>query len=566
MRMGTRGRERLIPVRIIGDLDEDLEDLVKDIWDEDKGKTKRRSLLVTHEDGTTEENPCTVSQSSWRRETCPASPPLEISTLPPTPAPSASPGPQVYENLESPHYSFRFLQDQPSLAQSSKFVPGYQIMDSQTLVCGLPARGQTMEPATPIHIQRETNTVGDEEEDIYSPQSVSLPNLSPISSTTSSPQLGLSPSLSLSSWTVGDEETMQDLSQGQGDEEWDGLDDVVNTLSPFNPPRSYKVHIDLERDEALLGCCAAMMHPPKVTSVSAEERVGQTTPCKSRAPLTPPPPTRHPVRIVPINLHRPRLDSANDSLKGTERGEEPVVSPERKFFKQDEQCGAGRLRPGHKCASSLGGGGGVWAVPINIQEGEGGKEVGGDRHSNTARTERRSSRERVSVPVQVIQREVGSLLVHQSSEETLSTMVVPEKTGTAGDLTQPQSSKKGPCVLSQVLRGGTAKSPPDKKELCPATVTVDPFSYTHLPFSLPPQAGKPPSRFVNIQREAKGGNYAGSQELVKVHDGLEVTCDHLITTISIDYQEAKGKLTAQAERLTSDAGSVQCRQERLVQR
>ena len=552
MRMGTQGRERLIPVRIIGDLDEDLEDLVKDIWDKDKGKPKRRSLLVTHEDGTTEENPCMVSQSSWRRETCPASPPLEISTLPPTPAPSASPGPTVDENLENPPHAFRFLQDQPSIARSSKSVPGYRIMDSQTSVSGLPARGQTVEPATPIHIQRETSTGGEEEEDIYSPQSVSLPNLSPISSTTSSPQLGLSPSLS--SWTVGDKETMQDLSQGQGDEEWDRLDDVVSTPPPLNPPLSYKVHIDLERDEALSGCCPAMTHPPKVTSVSGEGRVGQTTPCKSRAPPTPPPPTRHPVRIVPINLYRPRLDSVNDSLEGTERRE------------QDDQCGPGIMRPGHKCASSLAGGGGVWAVPINIQEGEGERGAEGDRHSNTARPERRSSGERVSVPVQVIQREVGSLLVNQSFEETLSAMIVPEKTGPAGDLTQTQSSKKGPCVLSQVLGGGTAKSPPNKKELCQATVTVDPFSHTHLPLSLPPQAGKPPSRLVPIHRDAKGGSYAGSQELFKMHDGLEVICDHLINTISIDYQEARCKLTAQAERLTSKAGSVQCRQERFGQR
>ena len=75
-------------MRIIGDLGEDLDTLVGD-WG-DQGK--RRSGIVTHEDGTTEENLGQVGKSTWRRETCPTSPPLLISTLPSTPE-SCSPVP-----------------------------------------------------------------------------------------------------------------------------------------------------------------------------------------------------------------------------------------------------------------------------------------------------------------------------------------------------------------------------------------------------------------------------------------------------------------------------------------
>lgn len=86
--MGSRAKERMIPVKIVGDLGEDLDGLIEAGWEED-GRGKRRSLLVTHEDGSMEANLAHVSESSWRRETCPTSPPLEIQTLPPSPAPSS---------------------------------------------------------------------------------------------------------------------------------------------------------------------------------------------------------------------------------------------------------------------------------------------------------------------------------------------------------------------------------------------------------------------------------------------------------------------------------------------
>ena len=92
--MATRGKERLIPMKIIGDLDDDLDNLIGEGWGDGKtGKGTRKSLIVTHEDGSTEHVLEDVSKSSWRRETCPTSPPLLISTLPNSPNPS-SPVPQ----------------------------------------------------------------------------------------------------------------------------------------------------------------------------------------------------------------------------------------------------------------------------------------------------------------------------------------------------------------------------------------------------------------------------------------------------------------------------------------
>ena len=113
--MASRGRERLIPMRIIGDLDDDLDNLIGDGWNDDvkgsNGKKKRKSLIVTHDDGSTEHVVEDVTKSSWRPETCPTSPPLLISTLPNSPDPSSPVPPQ---------------------AKPPKFVPGHVISEPST--------------------------------------------------------------------------------------------------------------------------------------------------------------------------------------------------------------------------------------------------------------------------------------------------------------------------------------------------------------------------------------------------------------------------------------------------
>ena len=461
---------------------------------------------------------------------------------------------------------------------------------------------------TPIIIQRQPSPhkekveeEQEEEEDIYSPGSVSLPNLSPISSATSSPARGLSPSPSTSSWTPADEDTLLDMTEGHEDESWDKLEDVA---TPTSQPTqlTYKVHIQVEGKD--------LTQSPKVSRVKGQ----QANSCKGqpeapsgreeRAELA-----RHPVRIVPISLQREQVcKSTPGSHTGTRESKAVKVDlcnpfqpkeafeDKRKCESSDDVSPASIPPPHHKRTASLGGG--VRAVPINIQPGKVAtagtykvedmsnktneleeislsQQVAEERarvslpqqNPNAERTPRRGTCDRkISVPVRIRseEREMGSLLVHQSSEECLWGVKVPEPVAATmpgrhmdADYTEHHAANQSPLSSSSkkndeltkepVLPFGPASRPPSHAK----PLTIDPFGHTHLPFTLPPpphtsaptspwhpatSAPTSPTRSVPIQREMPGprgrrwsgreeeqrSSFAGQEELVRVHDGLEV--------------------------------------------
>merc|ERR1719336_2601642 len=201
---------------------------------------------------------------------------------------------------------------------------------------------------TPIHIQRETagpsmqpeDNVDDEtevedvdEEDIYSPGTVSLPNLSPISSTTSSPHRGLSPDPSHASWTPADEEeTVHGLSESNQEEEvvWDKLEDARSAPNCI----SYKVHIDVEGQEDRIkgndikgyqgNNIKGQNRLPSASSFTSSERFEAPSSCQSKPP--PASRTRHPVRIVPISLQTEQVCSSPNSACESQTKESKEVN------------------------------------------------------------------------------------------------------------------------------------------------------------------------------------------------------------------------------------------------
>ena len=126
--------------------------------------------------------------------------------------------------------------------------------------------------------------------------------------------------------------------------------------------------------------------------------------------------------------------------------------------------------------------------------------------------------------------------------------------------------------------GPTHKSP---KNCGDNPLTIDPFVHTHLPFNLPNGFSSPPSpvRSVPIQREGveqshlgnkreskSQSNFSGTDELNRLHDGLEVICMNTFTFISYQHfhiyfiltllhffdaflKDARGRLSAQAKKL-----------------
>ena len=263
---------------------------------------------------------------------------------------------------------------------------------------------------TPIHIQRETagpimqpeDNVDDEtevedvdEEDIYSPGTVSLPNLSPISSTTSSPHRGLSPDPSHASWTPADEEeTVHGLSEGNQEEEvdWDKLEDARSDPNFI----SYKVHIEVEGQEDRIkgndikgyqgNNIKGQNRLPSASPFTSSERFEAPPSCQSKPP--PASRTRHPVRIVPISLQAEQVCSSPDSAcesqtkesgevnaGGEGEGNTNVYRRGGGGFKRRSESGGDA--PGksdipvahHKRASSLDAAAGrkVWSIPINMQ-------------------------------------------------------------------------------------------------------------------------------------------------------------------------------------------------------
>ena len=641
--MATRGRERLIPMKIIGDLDDDLDNLIGEGWkDDETGKGKRKSLIVTHEDGSTEHVLEDVSKSSWRRETCPTSPPLLISTLPNSPNP-CSPVPQPRPPAFIPGHVISEPSTPTKVSSSGVIFPVDTSLDFSPClqlgasVGGHVERGQTVH-ATPILIQRETDptveTLDDDEddtedgeEDIYSPGTVSLPNLSPISSATSSPHRGLSPDPSYSSWTPADEETIQDLSESKGSEEvdWDTLEDVI----PPTPSVNYRVHIEVEGEEdrilsgvekgkqSIKGQQPLSSGPP----TSSSERLEKPPSCPSKPP--PASRTRHPVRIVPISLDSEQVHPAPDSARESQTKESEAVNEEGNLNvfrrgssftqKNKRRSGSGGDAASradipashHKRASSLDAASErkVWSIPINIQPRQASAETQGAKSEFPTKMGEKIPTERcdraaqggdgvvqpprenamhrrpsggggdrsrkISVPVRLMSedRELGSLLVHQSSEERLWGVKVPEQmtreqiqlrsneqiqhrldADCSSDpvvnqsLSQRETRKKDERATkddpgmftnaSNLPFGPTTHKPPTNSG---KPLTIDPFAHTHLPFNLPTGFTCPPSpgRSVPIQREGEGDinvgrekgrqrNFSGPEELKKLHDGLEV--------------------------------------------
>ena len=632
--MATRGRERLIPMKIIGDLDDDLDNLIGEGWKDDKtGKGTRKSLIVTHEDGSTEHVLEDVSKSSWRQETCPTSPPLLISTLPNSPNPS-SPVPQPKPPQFIPGHVISEPSTPTKVSVSSIFFVSCASLDFlpfQLIVSGHVERGQTVH-ATPILIQRETgpsmetededdddNTEAEdgEEEDIYSPGTVSLPNLSPISSATSSPHRGLSPDPSYTSWTPADEETIEDTSEGKGEEDagWDTLEDA----NPTPPSLNYRVHIEVEGEEdrisgvekgkQIYNMKGQHKQPLSLGPSTSSERLEKPPSCQSKPP--PASRTRHPVRIVPISLHTEQVHPSPDPARESQTKESKVVNVEgntnvlrrgssfTQNKRRSESGGDAATRPDippshHKRASSLDAAAErkVWSIPINIQARQASAETQGakreglvgsgvptkmsssekiptercdraaqgeDRVGQPQRENRRASSgdqlRKISVPVRLMseERELGSLLVHQSSEERLWGVKVPEQIqrcdadcspddrmnrsqqGTSKKEERATKDDSGMFTNASNLPFGPTYKPPTTSS-GGKPLTIDPFAHTHLPFSLPTGLSSPPSpvRSVPIHREGEGqrdnvrnerdhqGNFSGPEELNRLHDGLEV--------------------------------------------
>ena len=520
--------------------------------------------------------------------------------------------------------------------------------------------------ATPILIQREqgpsvetededddddTEAEDGEEEDIYSPGTVSLPNLSPISSATSSPHRGLSPDPSYTSWTPADEETIQeDMSEGKGDEEvgWDTLEDA--NAPP--PSLNYRVHIEVEGEEDRIGGVEKGkqsynikgQQPLSLGPSIPSERLEKPPSCQSKPP--PASRIRHPVRIVPISLHTEQVHSSPDPARESQTKESEVVNVKGEgntnvfrrgsSFTQNkrrsESSGDAATRADippshHKRASSLDAAAErkVWSIPINIQarqasaESQGAKReglvdsgvptkmgsgakiptercdraaqgedrVGQPQREKENTTHRRPSGgdqpRKISLPVRLMseERELGSLLVHQSSEERLWGVKVPEQIqqfdadcipedrmvnqsqqGTSKKEERATKDDSGMFTNASNLPFGPTYKPPTSSGGKP--LTIDPFAHTHLPFSLPTGLSCPPSpvRSVPIHREGEGQrdnvqketdrhrNFSGPEELNKLHDGLEVDYFmYCLIFMSFFPKEARGKLSAQAKKL-----------------
>ena len=456
-------------------------------------------------------------------------------------------------------------------------------------------RGQCVQYATPIHIIREASPKveeEEEEEDIYSPQSVSLPNLSPISSAASSPRHGLSPSPSCSSWTPADEETLQDMSECQEDEGWDKLDDV--TPSPLTS-QSFKVHIQLEQDAGEKTHSSVVNHSPRVEAESSSKKGIQSgfakcqqTPAHVQVELpaprmdtaAKPPPCKHPVRIVPISLKQVHTQLDSESLTDTKESKARNTAEDISFFGCREKIRAAsgdeRLMGGGKeipsahliRASSLGSGGEekARAIPINIERDHKIKTAGNwqqpekgmqgkiskvrttsmpglcikSEEENDSMHQRRASggQREIVVPVQIVsgERELGSFCVHQSSEERLWGVATPEK-GAALNCKESLANKSKHDTSRQELYEtkesssipfGSAAKVQRNNDCGAASVTIDPFSYTHLPFSLSSEKQYSPPQTVPGQRgdrereKGSNGSFAGVEDLVKMHDQLEV--------------------------------------------
>ena len=409
---------------------------------------------------------------------------------------------------------------------------------------------------------------------------------------------------------------MEDVSEGKGDieeVEWDTLEDA----DPPPPSLNYRVHIEVEGDEeerisgdekGKQSYNIKGQQPLSVGPSTSSERLEKPPSCQSKPP--PASRTRHPVRIVPISLHTEQVHQSPDPARESQTKESEVVNVggntnvfrrESSFTQNKRRSESGgdaatNIPPSHhKRASSLDAAAErkVWSIPINIQPREasaetqgakrGGLEVptkmgsgqktptercdrgaeGEDRVGQQAHQEKENRRSssrgdparKISVPVRLMseERELGSLLVHQSSEERVWGVKVPEQIQrldadcTVSDDRTNLSSQQGTSKKDERATkddssifanannlpfGPTYKPPTSSGK----PLTIDPFAHTHLPFSLPTGLSSPPSpvRSVPIHREGEGqrdkiqkdtdrqGNYSGPEELNKLHDGLEV--------------------------------------------